>query len=213
MNETLKKLIVLYSVENQEKLIKFLKGFSKPKLICTLLDLLTIYFNDKNSSKLRELTTLWICGFEPNLEKLGYNGYRLSFPTGKKEYCEVKPQNTYNPNKKLNGGGSFNDYTEERFSKDLKENPTILISGFVGGKLIYIIEIKFECLKGRLEKLLNKRFPQGRSPGEFLRSASFSLKDYINCPSLKLVYLREDWEEFKDYLTRDLISFFRGRGK
>jgi hypothetical protein len=213
MNETLKKLIMRYSVENQEKLIKFLKGFSKPKLICTLLDLLTIYFNDKNSSKLRELTTLWICGFEPNLEKLGYNGYRLSFATGKKEYCEVKPQNTDNPKKKLNGGGSFNDYTKERFLKDLKENPTILISGFVGGKLIYIIEIKFECLKERLENLLNKRFPQGRSPGEFLRSASFSLKDYINCPYLKLAYLRKDWKKFKDYLTIDLISFLEGKRK
>ncbi len=76
-----------------------MNGLSKPSLIALFIDLLTLYFNDKNSSRLRELTTLWVCGFQPNTEKLGYNGYR------------IKPQNTDDPKKKLNGGGSFNDYT------------------------------------------------------------------------------------------------------
>jgi len=52
--------------------------------------------------RLRELTTLWVCG---------YNGYRMDVDTGKRVDCEVKPQNTDDPKKKLNGGGSFNDYT------------------------------------------------------------------------------------------------------
>jgi len=47
-----------------------------------------------------------------------------------------------------------------------------LVSGFVGGKLIYI-------------------FPKGqRREGEYLRSAGFSFRDYKDCPSLKLAYLR-----------------------
>ncbi|SNZ10825.1 hypothetical protein [Hydrogenobacter hydrogenophilus] len=151
---------------------------------------------------------MWLCGFEPNLEKLGYNGYRMDVQTGKVQHCEVKPQNTENTKKKLNGGGSFNDYTEERLLADLRNNPNVLISGFVKGKLIYIIEVKFECLKDRLEKLLKKRFPSGRKSGEYLRSASFSLKDYINCPHFKLAYLRRDWQDFKEYLSKDLISLF-----
>lgn len=153
---------------------------------------------------------MWLCGFEPSFEKLGYNGYRMNFATGKIEHCEVKPQNTENPKKKLNGGGSFNDYTPERFGQDLKENPTVLCSGFANGKLIYIFEFKFECLKDRLQSLLNKRFPNlKRSSGEYLRSASFSFKDYKECSNLRLVYLRENWEEFGEYLSKELINYFK----
>ena len=57
--------------------------------------------------------------------------------------------------KKLNGGGSFNDYTLERFSKDLENNPIILVSGFI--------------------------FPKGqRREGEYLRSAGFSFRDFLS---------------------------------
>jgi len=46
-----------------------------------------------------------------------------------------------------------------------------LVSGFVGGRLIYI-------------------FSEGqRKEGEYLRSAGFSFRDYKDCPSLKLAYL------------------------
>jgi len=161
-----------YSTKEPKELIEFLNGLSKPSLIALFIDLLTLYFNDKNSSRLRELTTLWVCGFQPNTEKLGYNGYRMDANTGRRVDCEVKPQNTDDPKKKLNGGGNFNDYTLERFSRDLENNPIILVSGFVGGKLIYI-------------------FPKGRRrEGEYLRSAGFSFRDYKDCPSLKLAYLR-----------------------
>jgi hypothetical protein len=211
MNETLKKLVILYSTQNLKEFYNHIGGLSQPTLISVLLDLLTIYFNDKNSSKLRELTTLWLSGFEPSLEKLGYNGYRMDAQTGNVQHCEVKPKNTDNPENKLNGGGSFNDYTEERLSADLRNNPTVLISGFVKGKLIYIIEIKFECLKDKLEELLKKRFPNGRKPGEYLRSGVFSLKDYINCPHFKIVYLRRDWQDFKEYLSKNLVSLFEGK--
>jgi hypothetical protein len=110
----------------------------------------------------------------------------MDVDTGKRIDCEVKPQNTDDPRKKLSGGGSFNDYTLERFSKDLENNPIILVSG-----LIYIFEFRFECLKEKLKGLLERRFPKGqRREGEYLRSAGFSFRDYKDCPSLKLAYLR-----------------------
>jgi len=213
-NPNLRKTIELYSTRSSEELVQFLNGLSKPSLIAICIDLLTLYFNDKNSSRLRELTTLWMCGFQPNLEKLGYNGYRMDVDAGRRVDCEVKPQNTDDPRKKLNGGGSFNDYTLERFSRDLENNPIILVSGFVGGKLIYIFEFKFECLKEKLKGLLERRFPEGqRREGEYLRSAGFSFRDYKDCPSLKLAYLRDDWYSFKDYLSRDLTKYFEGLKK
>ena len=123
-----------------------MNGLSKPSLIALFIDLLTLYFNDKNSSRLRELTNLWV---------FGYNGYRMDADTGRRVDCEVKPQNTDDPRKKLNGGGSFNDYTLQRFSKDLENNPIILVSGFI--------------------------FPKGqRKEGEYLRSAGFSFRDYLS---------------------------------
>ncbi len=142
------------------------------------------------------------------MEKLGYNGYRMVFPLGIKEWCEVKPQNTDSVKRKLNGGGSFNDYTRERFKKDLENNPTILSSGFVQGKIVFIFEFSFECLKEKLENVLNKRFRSGRGRGEYLRSAQFSFTDYKNCNSLRLAFLREDWINYKNYLSNELRNCF-----
>jgi hypothetical protein len=96
----LKASIEIYSTKRTEELIEFLNGLSKPSLIALFIDLLTLYFNDKNSSRLRELTTSWV---------FGYNGYRMDADNGRRVDREVKPQNTDDPRKKLNGGGSFND--------------------------------------------------------------------------------------------------------
>jgi hypothetical protein len=76
-NQNLKHSIQLYSTQNVDALFDYLNGLSKPSIIALYIDVLTLYFNDKNSSKLRELTTLWVCGFQPNTEKLGHNGYKM----------------------------------------------------------------------------------------------------------------------------------------
>jgi hypothetical protein len=65
MNKNLQEIIKLYSVGSSQELQSFLDSLSKPTLMSTLIDFLTIYFNDKNSSKLRELATLYIAGYEP----------------------------------------------------------------------------------------------------------------------------------------------------
>jgi len=70
MNKNLQEIIKLYSVGSSQELQSFLNSLSKPTLMSTLIDFLTIYFNDKNSSK------LYIAGYEPIEEKLGYNGYK-----------------------------------------------------------------------------------------------------------------------------------------
>jgi len=113
----------------------------------------------------------------------------MLFPSSIKEWCEVKPQNTNSTKKKLNGGGSFNDYTRERFEKDLKQDPTILTSGFVEGKIIFIFEFKFDCIRKKLEDVLSRRFPN-------------------KCSSLRLAFLRENWKDYKNYLSKELINFF-----
>lgn len=208
MNENIRQLIRLYAAGSKGEIKKFLEGLSRMSLEATLIDILTLYFNDKNSSYLRELAVLYIAGYEPVQGKLGYNGYRMR-NDGSREDCEVKPQNTDRKDKKLNGGGSFNDYTPERFQRDQRQNPMILAAGFVSGQLIYILQIPFDCIAPKLRKLIDRRFPKGRNAGEYLRSASFSFKDYETCEAVKLIYLREHFEDFADYLASGFANFLR----
>jgi hypothetical protein len=128
MNKQLEELIMLYAKGDQKKLHSEIDGISKSTLASSFTDLLTMYFNDLNSSTLREFVTVTLAGYETTQEKLGYNGYRLLATRGKKFFCEAKPKNARllasgKINDKLSGKGNFSDYTPERLRTDLKVNP------------------------------------------------------------------------------------------
>lgn len=122
MNKDLEQLMIDYATKEHPEINVNLLGKSKNNLISILTDLLTMYFNDLNSSTMREIVVALIAGYVPNLKKLGYNGFRHNTLTGKTEHCEIKPRNyrtdsTAKSPSKLNGGGNFTDYTLERFKK------------------------------------------------------------------------------------------------
>ncbi len=108
MNKDLLQLIQDYATKEHSEISVNLIGKSKDSLVAMLLDLLTKYYNDLNSSTMRELVVAVVAGYEPSSEKLGYNGFRHNTLTGKTEHCEIKPRNfrtdstAKNP-KKLNG--------------------------------------------------------------------------------------------------------------
>ena len=167
--------------------------------------------NDKNSSTLREFLTVSLAGYRHSNEKIGYNGYKHSI-YGRPIMCEVKPQNVRsNGKRKLDGGGNFTDYTHKRLKKDLDENIQVLVSGFVDGKLIYILEFPFKCdsFVSKLKDQLNKRFPNGDIKGQFLRSARFNYRDYINCKKLKVVFCLPKYElvKYKNNIVKKLYDF------
>ena len=166
-------------------------------LIYLLYDAADIISNDKNSSMAREYSTLKECSYEQNTNKLDYDGYDSN-----NNPIEAKPQNYYtnttskNP-KKLNGCGSYNDYTWERYDKDYENNPEVLFSGFIDGKLLYILSVKYDDIKGITEKL-EKRFPNRvRNVGEFIRTIQLSYKNYKDAESLQIKY--SDKEKIKKY--------------
>lgn len=190
MNTDLSELIVTYGTKNHSDVLNLLNDKSKSNIVSMLLDLLTQYFNDKNSSTLREFLVVSLSGFTPLTEKIGYNGYRHSSAIQGNEYCEAKPKNitTDKPNKKLDGGGNFTDYSWQKFNRHKTENPTMLLAGFINGRLIYIFHFKFLCpdFINRIKTQLQNNFPNGDETGKYLRSASFTLNAYKNTPDLKV---------------------------
>lgn len=216
MNSELVEVIKTYATKSHKELANLLLDKSKDQLIALLNSLLTIYINDKNSSLIREYITVSLAGYTPSETKIGYNGFKQSTEIGGKVIaCEAKPQNVSvennkKPNRKLNGGGNFTDYTHKRLFKDKKENPNMLVSGFTNGELIYILEFPFNCSPfiKNLKAQVIKRFPKKDLAGEFLRNANFTFKDYKNCKKLKIVYLKkEKLIENKDCFTQKFYDF------
>ena len=218
MNKELYEVVKMYATKSHKELSALLLEKSKDQLIALLNSLVTIYINDKNSSLLREYITVSLAGYVPTNTKIGYNGFKQSTQIGGKVIaCEAKPQNLNtednskrkNP-RRLNGGGNFTDYTHKRFAKDRKENPNMLISGFVDGELIYVLEFPFSCpsFVKRLKIQLKKRFPNGDKSGEFLRSENFTFEHYKSCKELKVIYLKkEKLEENEKQLTQKYYDF------
>jgi len=236
MNQELVNVIKIYATGTHTELSGYLVSKSKDTVISMLTDLLTMYINDKNSSTIREFITVTLAGYNHRESKIGYNGFKQStFVSGETVECEAKPKNIdteefkkyenkerKTPPAKLNGGGNFTDYTPKRLEKDLKEkNLSMLVSGFVDGKLIYIIEFPFSYpdfvknLKVKLVRWQNKLNGSKNIKGQFLRSADFDYKDFIDCPNLKIIYLLEKKEllKYRRYIIKDFYNFLEKKAK
>jgi hypothetical protein len=180
----------------------------KEVLIDCFTDILTRYANDVNSSTLRELITMMMAGYESKVSgtKLGYNG-----TTSKGNPCEVKPANIRSGSgNKLNGGGSFNDFTYERLDKYQRDKVMMVVSGFVDARLIYVLEFPFSYSEfiQRIQDQLERHFSRGeRAPGQYLRGAQFSFKNYKECSQLKVIYKEPNISKFRQFLTRELFNF------
>jgi len=222
MNKELMEVFRLYTTGTHQELNEYLIGKSKDTLIGILVDMLTMYINDKNSSTVREFITVTLAGYQHVEKKIGYNGYKQNSFSGTVTRCEAKPKNidtnSQHPDK-LKGYGNFSDYTFNRFSKDkMEEGLNMLVSGFVDGKLVYIIEFPFSCpgLITKLETQLFKRFPSGEDiKNEYLRSANFDYRDFYTCKDLKIIYLltKKKLEAVKPHIVRDFYIFLESRAK
>ncbi len=94
MNQDLIELIKLYTKSSHKEVSGFLLDKSKDGLVAMIIDLLTIYINDKNSSTIREFITVNIAGYQHSTKKIGYNGYKhSSLVGGEAVMCEAKPKN------------------------------------------------------------------------------------------------------------------------
>ncbi len=87
----------------------------------------------------------------------------------------------------------------------------MLVSGFINGRLIYILEFPFSFndFVKKLEKQLNRRFPSGDKTGQYLRSANFYYNDFINCKNLKVIFLlkKSKLKDYKNYVIKNFYQF------
>ena len=213
MNDDLMNLIEGYALRGRSEVGDELLDRSKSGIVALLLDLLTAYYNDWNSSTLRETVVVRLAGYVPQLKELGYNGYRLDAVTDQKTFCEVKPKNVRAgsaKDKKLNGGGSFNDYTWSKFERHLEENPKMLVAGFVDARLVYIFKFDFneEDFVERLREQLVRRLPDGDVAGSWLGSAGFSFRNFKNAKTLQTYcpVPAAELEHLKARITRPVLK-------
>lgn len=216
MNEDLLNLIESYALKTHSDVGYELLNKSKSNLVAILLDLLTAYYNDLNSSTLRETVVVRLAGYIPQFAKLGYNGYRHDAVTNQRIVCEVKPKNVRSSSSrisKLDGSGSFNDYTWAKFERHQRENPKMLVSGFVDGRLVYIFKFDFneQDFTNRFAEQLARRFPDGDIVGQWLRSAGFSFKNFEQAETLKTFcpLSKQELNQLDKYITGRVVNHLK----
>jgi hypothetical protein len=197
MKITLAQVITEYSMGNTE-----LDGLDIPKEL--FVQLLTKYFNDKNSSTLREEVMCYISGNNPNPNKLGYDG------EGSVDENKPKNYDTTNPkSKKLSGAGNYSDMTLKRNDNFINDNAVIHIGGFVDGKLVYQFKVPYVGLSDHFKKQLDKRLPDGDKPNHYLRSMNFSLTALKQCDDVELEFLSTDIDQYSGFMTKTLYTYLK----
>jgi len=167
--------------------------------------LLNEYMNDKNSSTIRELITLYISNVYPLEGKLNYDGY-----DNYGNFYEVKPINiVVNGNetvkKKLDGSGYYTDLTWARHRKYMLENPKILVSGFVNGRICYVFEFPYHILCQDVEKALMKHLGECDAANRYMRKYKFTYRNWMHCCITK--YITDNNEILSPrYFVKDFLE-------
>jgi hypothetical protein len=218
MNKELLKLATYYCTD-RNKLNENLNVYPK-ECVDIIKDLLDLNFSDPNFSSLAEAVPINIAGYLPHEKKHGYDGFKgETYETGY-EWVENKPKKSISLDgvisNKLNGSGGFADYTLRRLNDDksLGDKLYLLVSGFADGNLLYVYKVPHNYpefmnhIENRTLKLIN----------EGVRVLpSFSYKNYEYCQDIELTWIRDDIENYYEYMSGPfynwLISLKRKRDR
>lgn len=205
MKDLTLKFAKLYSLE-REDYIKELSRLKTEDLKELVTDLLNLNLTDPNFSSLAESIPIDLGGYKKYDEKHGYDGYIGESYEKAEEYLEMKPEKTSSSSKKLSGAGGYADYTEKRLEDDksLGSRLKLGIPGFVNGQLIYFFKVPYthkpfiNHIEQRTSYLINK--------GKRVLP-TFGYNHYKDCKDIELVYLREDIQNYKDYMSKPFYDF------
>lgn len=185
-----------------------LNNSSKEELIKLVNDLLSLNLNDPNFSSLAEAIPLSLAGYKSHDVKHGKDGFiGESYDTAVK-LVEQKPKKTLSVNHKLDGGGAFADYTLHRLEEDksLGDKLNLMISGFIDGNLIYVFEVPHNhpTLMNHIEKKTKDCISKGKRV-----LPSFSYTAYSDCKDIKVVFMRDDIDNYSNYMSKNFFDFLK----
>ncbi|NBP55807.1 hypothetical protein EBU71_04575 [bacterium] len=196
---------------NKDELNSLILSYSLDELRFLVLHQLEVNLTDPNFSSLAEAVPLEMCGYEQVPGKHGYDGYLGSSPEDAQEVVEAKPEKSYlkedgSVSGKLNGGGSYADYTIERLERDksLGDKLVLLISGWVNGDLIYVYKVPHNHpnFVHKIEERTNQLISQGKRV-----LPSFSYTNYMDCQDIRLVFLKDNLSDYSQYMSRPFYNW------
>ena len=156
----------------------------KPNVVEEIIDQIT---SGKHaaSAKVREMIVAITLGFTPNFS---VNGHDCIDSKGK--YWEIK---TEQRTKKLSGVGVYHYSKSENLYK--YQDQRILQSGFIEGKLVYIVSFPFKKtgLSKRLSGLRNKKASESM--------VSYCASSWQGIDDLKLHYLNQGYHSLENMTT------------
>ena len=118
---------------------------------------------------------------------------------------EVKPANISKKNKtKLNGHGNITDHRWERHKKFLHDDMKLLLSGWIDGCILYILEIAYKDIVDHIETQLKKHLPDGDIKNRYARSVSFSYTHYKHVYQIK--WVSNNLKDYKKYINKKLYD-------
>ncbi len=89
----------------------------------------------------------------------------------------------------------------------------MLVAGFVDARLVYIFKFEFDEPEfvEHLNRQLARKFPDGDVSGIFLRSASFSFRNFKDCASLETFCFvnKNELDNLRGHIVRDLYAHLR----
>jgi hypothetical protein len=205
MNDLTLKFAKLYSLQ-REDYYEELSNCSNEDLMLLVSDLLNLNLTDPNFSSLAESIPIDLGGYKKYDEKHGYDGYIGESYETADEYIEIKPEKTSSTSKKLSGAGGYADYTEKRLNEDkeLAQKLKLGIPGFVNGKMIYFFKVPYT--HAPFIEQIEKRTIDLISKGKRVLP-TFGYNHYKDCEDIELVYLSDDIENFKEYMSKPFYDF------
>ena len=174
-------------------------------------------------SEWAEMHTVITSGYAHDNRRFGFDGFKDSHPceaksssrTIKKDvlskYLNGKIQNKKDLIKgAFDGSGIFSKFTHKAFNKHVDSNVIMLISGYVNGVLLYIIEFPFNytSFANMVHNSLIKSLPSG-DQGGLSKTISFSYISYKDCPDIKVKFLTREYNKkiLKAVCTEPFYAF------
>jgi hypothetical protein len=171
--------------------------------------------NQKKSERLAskdvdwpEIHTCTMAGFIHIPDRFGFDGY----DDVRHKHCEVKSSSKI-INKELlrkfangqlnhrnqfidnpiDGRGVFSLFTHEAYSKYMNGDVHMLISAYINGVLMFIVEFPFNHPRfhGHVKAMLERSLPDGDKPGR-AKTISFGYNQYKDCTDAKLLYIANE---------------------